>query len=346
MHTLNPFVCGSFHNEYDEACLASPLSSPKKYKRKDSRKNPYSTRGLEKFSELLADLDEKRQKVYSETNPHDISFVRFVYSNTDDIVPVVVKVKKNSNKDQKHKRQELKVVRARTTTFTSELIHTDQEHKIESEGKVAKMNNFPWEIGKPSFYLPVLLIMILWLLITHGRIFTILCICIFWFTIYIIRGPYQAPQTRRSMMIKKSYDRAMSDSRIVMSNEGARRKYYVRQCSEKIGESEGSKKKDYVRVGSDKKINIQGSSSVSPTNSGDPHGSKKNKNVNEGSSSPSPRSGGDSEGSKKNKKKIWRQFSHKKTSISLISELGIEFFFGGVNMCRNVREKQLPFQEE
>ena len=93
---LNLFVCGPFHNEYDdEPCLASPnSSSPRKYKRKNSKNNnPYSTRGLDKFSELLADLDEKRQKIYSQTNPHDISFVRFVYSNTDDdIVPVVVKV--------------------------------------------------------------------------------------------------------------------------------------------------------------------------------------------------------------------------------------------------------------
>ena len=122
---LNPFVCGTFHNEYDdEPCLASPNSSPRKYKRKVSKNNPYSARGLDKFSELLADLDEKRQKIYSQMNPHDISFVRFVYSNTnDDIVPVVVKVK--NNKDQKHsKSQELKVVRARTTTMT--LTHTSE----------------------------------------------------------------------------------------------------------------------------------------------------------------------------------------------------------------------------
>ncbi|TKY44463.1 hypothetical protein E2542_SST31605 [Spatholobus suberectus] len=178
MHTLNPFVCGTFHDQDDETCLASPLSSPRKYKRKDSKNNPYSTRGLDKFSELLADLDEKRQKIYSQTNPHDISFVRFVYSNTDDIVPVVVKVK--NNKDQRHKSQDLKVVRARTLTHTSESMEksatTDQnpteerkQPKIETdETKVAKKrfswNIKNWDVGKPSFYLPVVMVLILLLL--------------------------------------------------------------------------------------------------------------------------------------------------------------------------------------
>ncbi|RYR54622.1 hypothetical protein Ahy_A06g029930 [Arachis hypogaea] len=63
-------------------------------------KNPYSTRGLDKFCKLLAELDERRKKVYSKMNPHDISFV-FAYSDNDNFVPIVVKVK---NKDQNQKK--------------------------------------------------------------------------------------------------------------------------------------------------------------------------------------------------------------------------------------------------
>ncbi|KAL5127089.1 hypothetical protein HKD37_14G039572 [Glycine soja] len=267
---LNPFVCGTFHNEYDdEPCLASPNSSPRKYKRKVSKNNPYSARGLDKFSELLADLDEKRQKIYSQMNPHDISFVRFVYSNTnDDIVPVVVKVK--NNKDQKHsKSQELKVVRARTTTMT--LTHTseysmdksattDQEnpaeerkqHQIETHAKVAKKkNNFSWDMGKPSFYVPVVMILILLLLIVFGRSVTTLCICIFWYVISTLKGS-SSSNTSKSMT-KKDYVRGLSEKKIVI-NEGTRKKNYVRGWSEKMVVSEGSKKKDYVRGWSEKKM--------------------------------------------------------------------------------------------
>ena len=102
---LNHFICGSFHHQEEDV----PCSSPKKSKRKESRndKNPYSNRGLDKFSALLDDLDERRTKVYSQMSPQDISFVRFAYSNNHDIVPIVVKVK--NNKDQKkHKSEELK----------------------------------------------------------------------------------------------------------------------------------------------------------------------------------------------------------------------------------------------
>ncbi|XP_015968773.1 uncharacterized protein LOC107492285 [Arachis duranensis] len=48
-------------------------------------KNPYSTRGLGKFWELLTELDERRKKVYSKMNPHDISFVQFAYSDNDEV---------------------------------------------------------------------------------------------------------------------------------------------------------------------------------------------------------------------------------------------------------------------
>ncbi|XLS99045.1 hypothetical protein HN51_041780, partial [Arachis hypogaea] len=32
------------------------------------------------------------KKVYSKMNPHDISFVRFAYSDNDDFVPIVIMI--------------------------------------------------------------------------------------------------------------------------------------------------------------------------------------------------------------------------------------------------------------
>ncbi|BAT82585.1 hypothetical protein LR48_Vigan07g264500 [Vigna angularis] len=258
MHTLSPFVCGTFHNEYDDddTCLvASPLSSPRKYKRKDSKSNPYSSRGLDKFSQLLADLDEKRQKIYSQTNPHDISFVRFVYSNTDDIVPVVVKVKKN-NKDHKHQSQELKgVMRSRTTlTHTSESMVTDTEERNQpkrekNHGKVAE-KKFSWDMGKPSFYLPVVMVLILLLLVVFGRSASTVYTCVLWYVISTVRS--SSPSNTKMSTKKKG---ELSEKKIVMNNERVKKKEYVRGWSEKkMVVNEGIKKKDYVRWWSEKKM--------------------------------------------------------------------------------------------
>jgi len=258
MH-ISPCVCGTFHNEYDDddPCLASPLSSPRKYKRKDSKKNPYSSRGLDKFSELLADLDEKRQKIYSQMNPHDISFVRFVYSNTDDIVPVVVKVKKN-NKDQKHQSQELKGVRSRTAlTHTSESIMTDTEErnqtKIEKKHRKVGKSNFSWDMGKPSFYLPLVMVLILLLLVVFGRSATTLYTSVLWYVISTMTG--SSSSNTRIPTKKKDYVRELSEKKTVTTNEMVKKKNYVRGWSEKkMVVNEETKKKDYVRGWSEKKI--------------------------------------------------------------------------------------------
>lgn len=259
MHTLSPFVCGTFHNEYDDdddTCLASPLSSPRKYKRKHSKNNPYSSRGLDKFSELLADLDEKRQKIYSQMNPHDISFVRFVYSNTDDIVPVVVKVKKN-NKDHKHQSQELKGVRSRTTlTHTSESMVTDTEERNQrkrekNHGKVAE-KKFCWDMGKPSFYLPVVMVLILLLLVVFGRSASTVYTCVLWYVISTVRSS-SSPSNTKMVSTKKKGE--LSEKKTVKSNERVKKKEYVRGWSEKkMVVNEGIKKKDYVRGWSEKKM--------------------------------------------------------------------------------------------
>ncbi|GLT26228.1 hypothetical protein SLA2020_013100 [Shorea laevis] len=78
---LKPLICGTggFQREDDElsSCSlspkSSPVSTPRKSKRSNLRKshnrdskNPYSSRGLDKFSAVLAELEEKKQKIYSQ----------------------------------------------------------------------------------------------------------------------------------------------------------------------------------------------------------------------------------------------------------------------------------------
>ncbi|CAL0305787.1 unnamed protein product [Lupinus luteus] len=183
---LNTFVCGNFHHE-DEDIV--PCSSPKKSKRsKDHSRdnNPYSTRGLDKFSELVADLDQRRQKVYSTMNPQEISIVRFTYSNTDDFVPIVIK----KNDKKKHKSQELHKVtkdqnksETEATTVAVEVEKRKQQPKLESDkkNKINKNKSLSRNVlKKPSFYVPMVLILILVLLTVFGRSFATLCMSVMW----------------------------------------------------------------------------------------------------------------------------------------------------------------------
>lgn len=264
---LNPFVCGTFNQEdEDELCRANPDSSPRRYKRKDSKNNPYSTRGLDKFSALLSDLNDKRQKIYSQMNPHDISFVRFVHSNKDDFVPIVVKVKNKS--------QELKVVKPRNLSPKS----TEKKSSPESSIVAMEERNQPkkrisWnmkniEMEKPLFYLPFVVIMILVLLTVFGRTAAIIFTCILWYVI-----PTLKDIKARNAMKKKDYVRGLSEKKMdVMNNEGVvKKKDYVRGFSEKrMVVNEGiNKKKDYVRRWSEKKMVTNNEGLVSPRSGGD-----------------------------------------------------------------------------
>ncbi|KAK7351582.1 hypothetical protein VNO77_11142 [Canavalia gladiata] len=207
---LNPFVCGTFHHE-DEHGYGVPCSSPKKSKRKDSRdNNPYSNRGLDKFSALLEDLNERRQKVYSQMSPQDISFVRFAYSSNDDIVPIVVKLK---NKEQrKHKSEEL---RARHLTPFLEQFDKFDEASME-ERKQQKNYRFCWNamLKRPSFYVPLVMILILLFLIVFGRSVAILCTCVMWYVVPTLSEP-------RTLMKKKHYLRGLSEKHLQANNENA-----------------------------------------------------------------------------------------------------------------------------
>ncbi|KAK8260401.1 hypothetical protein E1A91_D13G119500v1 [Gossypium mustelinum] len=103
---IYPFLCGTLHHQQEDDGIwsSSPVCSPRKSKRKKDTKNPYSTRGLDQFSALLAELEEKRQKIYSQTGSQ--SMVRFVYKNSNDCVPVVVNLK--DKKEEKTKPENTK----------------------------------------------------------------------------------------------------------------------------------------------------------------------------------------------------------------------------------------------
>ncbi|KAJ7958263.1 putative ZCF37 [Quillaja saponaria] len=229
---LNPFICcGTLHQE-DVVCNISPASTPRKSRRNNKdNKNPYSTRGLDKFSALLDDLEEKRQKIYSQMGSEDISLVRFVYSNSNDFVPVVVKVKhknEKNNKSTKIKNKQMtqtSEVMDKTPMESTTAVNETNQPNSEAGMKAKKKESFSWKLirldklRKPSYYLPLVVVLILVFLAVFGRSAAILCTCIAW---YLVPTLKDSSRRRRSLK-KKNYVRRVSE-----------KKDYVRKLSEKM----------------------------------------------------------------------------------------------------------------
>ncbi|XP_009351130.2 uncharacterized protein LOC103942664 [Pyrus x bretschneideri] len=241
---LSPFNCATFNHQEeddDEPMISTSPPTPRKssrsksagliYRRhnKDS-KNPYSDSGLDKFSALVADLEEKRKKIYAQMDPKDISFVRFVFKDeTDTSAPVPIVIKKKHKKVGKTKTTgNPEENRSNANSVASENI--DQSHidkkdvkqkqpgsKSDQESKKgsfssSNMKSDGWR--RPSYYLPVVVIFILVLLTLSGRPFAILCTSIFWYAIPTLKQ--SSSSTRRpAASKKKDYIRRLSDKKMV-----------------------------------------------------------------------------------------------------------------------------------
>lgn len=211
------FLCGSFHHrqhEDDDLMEWDPCLTPRKSRKhsicrsKDIKNNnPYSDRGLDKFSALLEELEDKRRKIYIQKGSEDISFVRFVYSHSNDFKPIVVK-----GRDKQHNRTSFdtkKNIRYPTNALPADQNEVIQQTSVESSEKSSQKKNifFTWNIMKldnwrrPSYYLPAIIIFILLFLAVFGRTFTILCVSIGWYFIPTIKGGDL--HSERSKMIKK-----------------------------------------------------------------------------------------------------------------------------------------------
>ncbi|XP_055834773.1 uncharacterized protein LOC129903290 [Solanum dulcamara] len=220
---VNPFICGSFnHQDDDDMEIFSPCSTPKRSKkcllriRSSNKNNPYSDRGLDKFSALLADLEDKKQRIYSQIAPDDISLVRFVYSNSNDAKPIIVKLK-----DKKSLTEEK--IESPNKQRTREVYEDCEEGEAKpEESKVIKKSGSSWSsmklenLKRPMFYLPITIIMILLFLAIYGRSFAIMCTSIGWYLIPTIRGGDSRSRTStRKPKRKKEYMRRFSEKSVV-----------------------------------------------------------------------------------------------------------------------------------
>ncbi|XP_008452646.2 uncharacterized protein LOC103493605 [Cucumis melo] len=176
----------------------SPNSTPQKSRNghkthNKDKKNPYSDRGLDKFSALLTDLDEKRKKIYSQTDPEEIVMVRFAYKNSDECVPVVVK--------QKDKKEEKNTSDSEATAI--------KKPKHSKESTTNKNNNLVRarnlrRLNKPSYYIAAVVILVLFLLSIFGRSVTILCTCIAWYLVPVLKQSLSKSRRKGKVRISVS----------------------------------------------------------------------------------------------------------------------------------------------
>ncbi|KAG6784447.1 hypothetical protein POTOM_010141 [Populus tomentosa] len=178
---------------------SSPSATPPRKSRKSSKnnKNPYSSRGLDKFSALLAELEEKRQKIYTKIGPEDVSVVRFVYSSSNDCIPVIVKAKDQKQdkprasgvddvKDKPINHNSTEVVDKLPTPAPAETKQAEQP-RLEADKKTEK-KCFTWSFKlhrwrRPYYYMPVAIVLILLLLVFFGRSVAILWTSLGWYIV-------------------------------------------------------------------------------------------------------------------------------------------------------------------
>ncbi|KAL2894969.1 hypothetical protein RDABS01_010878 [Bienertia sinuspersici] len=241
---VSGFICGTskLPREEDdyERQTRSADSSPRRSRSKNSNKNPYSTRGLEKFSSLLAQIEEKRQQVYSQVDPNEISFVRFEYSDDHGFKPIVVKAKhskdsfdhasinqiKSYNIDQKplslRKLQSSKSMNGKeesTSSSSSNKVDNEVIHnKIKNMGNRRKLRINQWR--EPLLVLPMIVILILAFLVLFGRSFAIMCTSIGWYVIPTItnKNANSSSKKLKNSFKRKDYAiRRLSDKKLMTS---------------------------------------------------------------------------------------------------------------------------------
>lgn len=171
------FICGSRslgHQDKNGSHKSSSKRS-KSVSNTKKKKNPYAEGGLDKFLALLADLDEKKQRIYDEIGSEDISFIRFVYSNdSDQPRPIIVRTN-NSKK---------KLLNVKAEKNVEEKTERDVKVKAQEELLQVRRN------GVNYYLILVMLVFILVFIAIYGRCFAIVCTSIAWYLVpqFIVRS--------------------------------------------------------------------------------------------------------------------------------------------------------------
>ncbi|CAL9158234.1 uncharacterized protein LOC135588624 [Musa acuminata AAA Group] len=200
-------------------------SSPKAEKKK-AGKNPYSARGLDKFATLLAELEARKERVLARAASQGAAaMVRFTYSGPNEWIPIIVKIRD----PQVEAGKPSDVEKPKAPPPVHAISEASPPEKDVGEGvetvapETKPKGHFSWGVGgakgwsgknwRPSYYWPLVAVLMLLCLVMFGRVFAICCTTVWWYMVPIMQGESGAG-VRRSIKKKKDYGRRLSDKRM------------------------------------------------------------------------------------------------------------------------------------
>ncbi|XP_071733309.1 uncharacterized protein [Rutidosis leptorrhynchoides] len=213
------FICGTFNNQeeddFEALCPYSPPPSRKarshkfcSRRKKANNKNPYSSRGLDKFEALLADIDDKKRKIFTQKDP------------------------KRKDKDHHPKQNNLKDTNDHTSIPTlqdSTLDHMTEDKETQHaepsiDTKIIRVDQWKLnlkrkfeELWMPSYNLPLFVILVLIFLTLFGRSLAIICTSIAWYLIPTIDGTIENTNRKPKKMIEHNHSRKPSENKMISS---------------------------------------------------------------------------------------------------------------------------------
>ncbi|GAB4839295.1 hypothetical protein Ancab_028822 [Ancistrocladus abbreviatus] len=204
---LGSCVCGVSNLPYEEQHEFHTTARRSSISRSKSSKNPYAARGLGEFCTLLAEIEKKREKIYAQFGPEEISFIWFAYSKDNHCKPIVVKVKGRGEP-----RTEISAARHKSGPIivsSAPLVPKQAgDSSIDAQPRVVKKEEekrtlMGLDRVQTCYYLSLIFVLALLVLAVFGRTATILGTTIGWYVL-----PSVTPgrnDSRRLSMKKKDY---------------------------------------------------------------------------------------------------------------------------------------------
>ncbi|KAK8958440.1 hypothetical protein KSP40_PGU015021 [Platanthera guangdongensis] len=214
------------HVDDDLSAPATPRSFSNNTTSSSSNKNPYSSRGLEKFTSLLSELEAKKEKIMTRIGS-DVAMVRFKYTTRQDFIPIVVKIREDNSKKSspvspKPEHSAPSQPTLKEPVSTSPAPTPRQSVSPEVEKKVKKSVTWSPEGKKrgelwrwrPSYYMLVPFLLVLVCLMVSGRVFAVCCTAVWWYLVPLLKGAEQGSENTKRWSWKKNCGRKFGDKKL------------------------------------------------------------------------------------------------------------------------------------
>ncbi|KAJ8455447.1 hypothetical protein OPV22_035141 [Ensete ventricosum] len=222
--------CGTVSFKNVDADPWTPPSPKAAAKKKKAGENPYSARGLDKFSTLVAELEARKERVLAKAASQGAAaMVRFTYSGPNEWIPIIVKIRDPQVEAGKPSDVEKLKAPPPPVQDISEAYPPEKDvgEGVETVAPERKpKGHFSWGVrgakgwsGKnwrPSYHWPLVAVLMLLCLVMFGRVFAICCTTVWWYMVPIMQGE-SGEGVRRSIKKKtkkKDYGRRLSDKRM------------------------------------------------------------------------------------------------------------------------------------